>query len=573
MSRQPKENLLKRVSRSLAAVTDGIVDTFSPAAGIRRKAIRRGDEFLARRHQIRMQSIEFKEDDPSFGNSGGYESAERGRLDATWIYGNTHPDSALEEGLLEMRAKSNSAYKNHELFAGHVLRRVARVAGTGIMTAPQIKPVDGKISKEQSDVWNPILRDAFERWSHKAGGPQLPLYMIQRMIVRHIEKDGTAFVQFGDVKQSDPRIPITLRLKVIHPRRVETPAKYAMDPNVRHGIRTNSDGDVLGYYVRVSHPDDNKQFTLEHDFVPAFFDNGLPRMVQICELDEADQRIGYPHGQVGLRRFKNIDEYGVAEIERNIVASCMTGVATGGTSDPADIAARAASGTDSRGRLIEEIAPLQFRYEPDVENVQFSNPQGPQGTYAPFVEHEAKLAAAGLGTSYEMMSGIWGGVSYSGGKLIWIDEQGPIDCFQLDIIELLLIPLWQNFINRCATTGIIDVSTSSFRREPHIYERVKFIPQKRMSIDPARERAAAQADIGAGITVHADDVEQLNGRPAEDVYEDIKNNLVQLEAIGITLDMLRPNGGGTPLGGTNPTAAEGGAGRKKREAAGSGAGT
>lgn len=565
MSRVPKPSLMSRIRATLSSVVDGYYDISDPKEAFRRRNARMSAEFMTRRHQVRMQSIEFKDDDR--GGGSGYESAERGRLDATWLYGNRHPDSALEEGLDEMRAKANSAYKNHELFAGHVIRRVQRVAGTGIMIAPQIKPVPGRITDDQATEWNTVLRDVCERWSHKAGGPQLPLYMIQRMVVRHVEKDGTAFVQFGDVEHNDPRIPITLRLKVIHPQRVDTPDEFAMDPNVRKGIRTNSDGEVLGYYVRVAHPEDVKDFRMNYEYVPAFFDNGLPRMVQVCELDEADQRIGYPHGQVGLRRFKNIDEYGVAEMERNIVASCVAGFAVGSASDPADMAAANTVGYDGAGRAIEDIAPLRFDYVPNADDIKFSNPTGPTGTYAAFVEHEARLAACGLGTSLEMMSGDWRDLSYQAGKLIWIDEQGPIDSSQLDLIELLLIPLWQNFVNRCATSGVIDVSMSSFRREPHIYERVKFVPPKRPSIDPARERSAAHADIAAGIIVHGDEVEQMNGRPKEDVYTDIAANNKQLEPLGIDIRTLGAKGG-TPLGGTNETAAAGGKGRNKREQVG-----
>lgn len=568
MSRAPKPSLMSRVRSKLTSIVDGYYDIRDPKEAFRRSQARIGAEIMARRHQVKMQSSEFKEDSGGGGSwaPGGYESAERGRLDATWIYGNRHPDSALEESLEEQRDKANSAYKNHELFAGHVIRRVQRVAGTGIMIAPQIQKASGKITDDQAKEWNTELRDVCERWSHKAGGPQLPLYMIQRMVVRHIEKDGTAFVQFGDVAQNDPRIPINLRVKVIHPRRVETPPDYAMNPNVRNGVRTNSDGEVLGYYVRVAHPDDNKNFTMDYEYVPAFFDNGLPRMVQICELDEADQRIGYPHGQVGLRRFKNIDEYGVAEMERNIVASCVAGFAVGGE-DPTGTASAMSGGTDSRGNLIQDIGPLRFDYLPNVDDVKFSNPNGPTGTYAPFVEHEARLAACGLGTSYEMMSGDWRDLSYQAGKLIWIDEQGPIDSAQLDVIELFLIPLWQNFINRCVIAGVIEVSLGSYRREPHIYERVKFIPQKRMSIDPARERSAIREDIAAGLIVHGDEVEQVNGRPREEVYVDIARNNEELKPTGISIQSLGAKGG-TPLGGTNETAAEGGAGRNKREKVG-----
>jgi lambda family phage portal protein len=564
MSRH-QDSWLKRFGRSLTSAADEFVGFFSPAAGERRRQVRRGRQYLERRHQLRMQDIEHK---GTFSGGAGFGSAEFGMDAHTWLKSRLSPDSALEWALDEMRARSNSAYKNYELFAGHVERRVNRVAGTGIMLAPQIVPVAGKISDDQAKEWNKQLRENFERWAHKAGGATKPLYMIQRMAERHVEKDGVAFVQFGDVEQNDPRIPVTLRLKVVHPRRVETPPEFAADPAVRLGVRRNlKTEDVKGYYVRTAHPEDGKDFSMDYDYVPAFFDNGLPRMVQIGEIREADQTIGYPQGQVALRRLKNAEEYEEAELERNIIAACYAGFGIGGDGDLAAMASAASSSTDASGRLIQELSPGRFVYVPNVEDFVFSTPPGPQGTYQSYVEHQGRMAAAGLGTSLEMMSGDWGGVSYSGGKLIWVDEQSPIDVGQLHLIELLLIPMWQHFVNRCVTGGIIDVLQSTYRAMPWIFERVKFVPPKRMSIDPARERSAARDDIAAGITVHSDEVEQMNGRPAEDVYEDIKRNNEQLTEIGLSLESLRAKGG-TPLGGTNDETAEGSDGERKRREVG-----
>jgi lambda family phage portal protein len=563
-SEQPSR--FKRFTGALSRISDELFMAVAPGVGLKRSGDRRAAEVKDYFHQRKMARLSASDGDGLWGGHG-FNSAQTGRDAHTWLTSKLSPDAALELSLDLQRERSNSAYKNYPLFAGHIERRVMRVAGTGIMTAPQIVPVSGKITDDQAGEWNRVLREGFERQSHKMGGSRMPYYVIQRIAERHVEKDGVAFVQWGDVEQTDPRIPTSLRVKLIHPRRVETPPEFAADPNVRLGIRTNDDGDVLGYYVRTAIPGDNKRFEYKHDFVPAFFANGCQRMTHIGEPREAEQMMGYPQGQVSLSRFKNAEEYDEAELERNIVASCYTAFVHG-SGDPAD-AAMGASSADNRGNRIQEMSPGRVEYlGGDQDGVTLSSPPGPQGTFDPYMKHQGRMAAAGCATSLEMMSGDWGGVSYSGGKLIWVDEQGPIDCGQLDLIEQLLIPTWQNYVNRAITAGLIEVSQASYKAMPWIYERCKFVPPKRMSIDPARERASALADIQAGITVHSDEVEQANGRPAEDVYDDIERNRKMREDKGIPLDM--PVTGGTKSGGTNPAAAEGGAGRQKREQVGSG---
>lgn len=552
----------------LGRVVDAAVFAISPDAGNRRINARNAREVADRFHNRRVRRLSAMDDDDESDRGmggGGFRSAAHERNDGTWLTSGLSPDAALDLDLPKMRMRSNAAYKNYEIIASHVERKVRRVAGAGIMVAPQIKPVDGKISKEQSEVWNPILRDTYERWARKAGGRRVPIHMILRMVARHIEKDGAAYVQFGDVKQRDARLPITLRVKVIHPRRVETPPEFAGDPLVRGGIRFDEDGDEIGYYVRTAHPGDNKKFEYKHEYVEAYADNGLARMVHIFEQREADQSEGYPQLQVSLRRCKNAEEYEEAEIERNIIASCHVGVQTSALSGE-DAALGAAHGTDSRGRLLQDMSPGRMDYQIEGDDIKFNTPPGPQGTYAPFVEHQNRMASAGLGTSYEMATGDWRGLTYSGGKLIWNDEQPAIDCFQLDLIELLLIPLHENFINRCVTQGVIEVSQAHYREAPHEYERCKFIPPKRIPLDPARERRAAHADIEAGITLHSDEVEQMNGRPADDVYADYQSNFEKRKKFGVPLHM--PQLGGTQPGDDNPATEEGSPGREKREAVG-----
>lgn len=557
----------QRFLGAVSRVTDEVVMAVSPRAGNQRLGDRRAKEVKEHFHYRKMARLSADDHDRIWSGSG-FNSAQTGRDAHTWLTSRLSPDAALELSIDIQRERSNSAYKNYPLFAGHVERRVMRVAGTGIMTAPQIVPVPGKITDDQSSEWNRVLREGFERFAHKAGGSRMPLYVIQRIAVRHVEKDGVAFVQWGDVQQADPRIPVSLRVKLIHPRRVETPPEFAADPNVRLGIRFNDDDDVLGYYVRTVIPGDNKRFEYKHEFVPAFFANGMPRMTHIGEPREAEQLMGYPQGQVSLSRFKNAEEYDEAELERNIVASCYTAFVHG-SGDPADAAMGASSSTDNRGNRVQEMSPGRVEYLGEAsDGVTLASPPGPQAAFDPYMEHQGRMAAAGCVTSLEMMSGDWGGVTYSGGKLIWVDEQGPIDCGQLDLIEQLLIPTWQNYVNRAVTAGLIEVSQASYRAMPWIYERCKFVPPKRPSIDPARERASALADVQAGITVHSDEVEQANGRPAEDVYDDIERNRKMRVEKGIPLDM--PITGGTKPGQTNPTAAEGGSGRQKREQVGAG---
>ena len=548
----------RAVAGALATAVDGAVAVVSPERAVKRKALRNMSHFLERRHEIRMTRLESGESLSSWGTStsgaGGFGSAEKTRDSHSWLTSLLSPDAALEHDLEEMRSRANSAYKNYELARAHVERRVQRVVGCGITIRPAIRPVEGLINKSQARALNRQVGDSLERALPRIGHHGEPFHVIQRMVERHWEKDGEAFILFGD--KPDRLSPITLKIEVIHPRRVETPPHQRANPLVRMGKVYNKRGDVIGFYVRSKHPGDNKDFEIKHEFIPATFKNGLPRMLHLYDKLEAGQSRGYPHLQVSLKRFKNTEEYEDADLERNIIAGSHAAFVTT-EADPATLAELyGVDRNEVTGHRHEDIEPGMIKYLSSLEKIDFNNPPGPQQAFVPYVEHQGRMAAAGVGSSYEMMSGNWKGLSYSAAKAIWNDEQIPVDCRRKDISMMLLVPVHQHAVTRMVMSerGLVGVDTAAFRSEPWHYWRMRAIPPKRYSLDPQREGAADERDVAAGFEVGGDIVEQRTGEAAEVAYQAYAEDAALREEFGVP--MPQPKNSGTQLGDDNPESSE-----------------
>jgi len=529
------------ISNSLEA-TIGII---SPARALHRQHLIKLSEYLDKRHENRMSRLESGESLSSVhaSGSGGFNSA-RNTPDAhSWLTSRLSIDAALEYDLEEMRFRSDSAYKNYELARAHVERRTQRVVGCGIGIRPAVRKLKGVLTKSQAKAINRQLNEHLERILPRIGHHGEPFHVIQRLVQRHWEKDGEAFVLFGD--KPDAMSPITLKIEVIHPQRVMTPPNQSTNPLVRMGVVYNRRGDVVGYFVRSVHPGDNKIFVEKFDFIPSKFQNGLPRMLHLYDKLEAGQSRGYPHLQVALRRLKNSEEYEDAEMERNLVAACHAAFVTTEAS-PDQLAELYGTESDAvTGRRYEDIEPAMIKYLSPLEKVEFNNPPGPQGNFVPYIEHQGRMAASGVGSSYEMMSGNWKGLSYSAAKAIWNDEQIPIDCRRKDLISSLLVPTYQHVVTRCVTgLDLVGIDPVFYRSEPWHFWRARFVAPKKYLLDPQREGAADERDVANVFAVASDIVEQGTG-------EDRKDRASR----GIANPEPRMSGG-TKLGDENPEAAD-----------------
>lgn len=509
---------------------DGTVAAFSPERANRRAAARLRAEYAGNlRDQWKRRA--------QLSANGGFASAESSRDAHSWLTSKLSPNSAMEESREEMLERADSAYKNYELGANHVEGRVIRVAGCGTQLDPAIEAVDG-ITQAQADDWNLTLRRGWDRQAKRIGKRNQPLWKIQQVLQRHDERHGEWFVLVGD--KYDPLCPTTLKIEVIHPKRVETPPSKSGDKNCRMGVQLNDAGEVAGYWIRDSHPGDTMEVGESHQFYPAYLPNGLPRVIHHFDEYEAGQVRGYPRMQVGLRRLKNAEEYGDAELERNYIAACHAAFVR---TDIGLEDATAGDVTDADGRRIRQFEPGMVNYLGLADDITFSDPSGPPTSFSEFMGHQDRRFATGAGSSYEVVTNDLRGHSYSTVRVLWNIEESTVAVEHKDHADTLEA-IYQHFVTRMVTRGLIEIDQISYRSEPWLYWPVRMIAPPKASIDPAREDRNELNLIEAGIRPASDLVERKNGMPADKVYARVQRDRAERRERGLEEHM--PNMGRDP---------------------------
>lgn len=542
------------VSERLGTFVDNCIYAVNPQLGNARWAARQrreiAEQVVERRNKRFLLSAD--RDDRDIRTGGGFQSASRSADQANWMTSRLSPDSSLELDREEMILRADSARKNYELGTAHVEGRRIRVVGCGFTIDPDIDFEEVEQSEETVDKWNATLRKNWERTACRLGKRGEEFWELQQLCQEYWERRGEWFMLVGD--RYDALAPTTLKAEVIHPDRVSTPPSDASVKNrqdapwigqqhVRMGVQLNEDGDPVGYYVRDTHPGDDKLLKETWTYYPTVYPNGLPRMIHHFHRIDEGQHRGFPRYQVGTKRLKNSEDYDEAERDRNYVGACLAAIVRSDL--PADdVMASTGVVTQSDGRRERDINPGMIHYVGEADGVETTNPGGAPQSFEKYMEYEGRMFAAGAGSPYEMLTGNWQNLAYNAARIIWNLDEAAVDVLQKGHVKTMLA-VYAHYVTRMVVTGRVEIDQVEYRAAPWMYWAGRPIPPARASIDPSREDRNEMVLIEGGIKPHSDMVERKTGQPASTIYRRIYQcfKLMKLWNINTTMPNMGRDGG------------------------------
>lgn len=162
------------------------------------------------------------------------------------------------------------------------------------------------------------------------------------------------------------------------------------------------------------------------------------------------------------------------------------------------------------------LEPGAMRILPPQADVSFSQPG--QGLSQPgeFIKGQFREIAAGMGLTYEQLTGDMSGTNYSSARVAMLEFRRRCEMLQRTVIEAqLLRPLWRRWIEARALTGEIPADAQSMAD----YLSVKFVPPGWQWVDPLKETNADIAAINAGLKSRTEVVAE-RGRALDELDEE-----------------------------------------------------
>lgn len=456
---------------------DNAIEMLSPSWGEKRKHAR-----FVSDHRSQLRSHASKRIEARMQRA--FDAADNGRLRGhRWMASKLSVNSILDGELGDMVARCKEQYRNNSIAASAIDGRVDNVVGKGYTFQSRIQPFDGLISREEARQWNQRIEQKHNVWKRAVRKASK-----QREACRCYGIYGEFFVLMWDDPTSEA--PVPLNISVISPERVETPPDKVGRKNIRLGVEFDRNGSPVAYYVRRSEPHDYHEVDYTYDRVPA------SRMCHVFRKMFPSQVRGVPWLSPVLAPLKDIGDF----METHLIneqASALT-MAFIKTPDPMAKALGAAAEVTASGDRIEEMYPAAVEYIGQDDEIVFTDPNRPGGTFAPYIEFRTRQVAAGLRYPYEILAKHFQN-NYSGGRLALIDGRITFGIWQQEEIEGCWDRVDDRFVYELIALGEVDIDPDQYQDNPELYNLHTEIPNGVPWVDPNKETNAELDGIAGGI--------------------------------------------------------------------------
>lgn len=407
-------------------------------------------------------------------NLRAYEAGEVTRFNDGWvpIDGDTENADKTQRDLVKARARY---LENNSDIAGAAVGGIVRnVVGTGIK--PQARTGDERLNKEIESLWREWTRPENCDITGQQTFEEMQAMLLRRKIV-----DGEILVK----KVINRRGRFPLKLQVIKSDLLSQYLLRAPKTNnvIRSGIELDDHLRPLAYWIDKKTPDG---YT-EYDPTRVRADE----IIHLWTRSQPDQIRGMSDLTPIIKRLKDTQDYLDAETVAAKIAACFSVFITTQTGAPGMVG-RIGNTKDPEKKQIQSIRPGMIKYLAPGESVTTANPSRGIASAKDYVSIQERLAGAGLGLSYELMSRDFNSSSFSAARQGMLEDRKTFEPIQQFLSAHLCTPIYREWLDTCVLAGVLDIPDYFANREA--YQAVEWVTPGWSWIDPQKE---VNADISA----------------------------------------------------------------------------
>ncbi|MBU1234256.1 MAG: phage portal protein [Proteobacteria bacterium] len=400
--------------------------------------------------------------------------------------GNASSISSLRKRARTLERNDPSAKKGIDSY-------VSNLVGTDI--SPLWDSID---NEEQRDEIQELWDDSQQEADYYGVSD---FYGTQEIICRSMVRDGEGLGRFHHV-HPDAGLLVPLQVQVIEGDHLD--AGYNdISPEgneIRYGIEWKG-GRRYKYWLYRDHP--GEMFLTGTDLTRV----GVPAgdVSHVFRPLRAGQARGISWLSPILVMLHDINQYNDFEIQRKKAASLFGGfiykdnqIDHNRTRNPV-VGGKETSFTS--GTQTVKVGGATFPILTGNDRISFSQPGDVGNNYLAFMKTEFRLIAAGLGITYEQLTGDLEGVNYTSLRAGLIEFRRLCETI---ILRTLVFQYCRPYINRWIPAAILNgslktVSISEYLQNKRKFHRVSWHPHGWDFVDPVKDRIAEKMDIRNGI--------------------------------------------------------------------------
>ncbi|MGE0410027.1 MAG: phage portal protein, partial [Amphiplicatus sp.] len=384
------------------------------------------------------------------------------RLTSDWIAPGTSADSEIFGSLRILRNRSRAILRDYDFARAGARALVNNVVGRGVRLQMQVKMLRGE-GKLATDI-NDAIETAFWDWG-RAGNcdvtGRLSWADVQALAFRRIFEDGEILLRRINTERfGDSRYPFALEVIEADMLADDHNGEW-QGREIRMGVEVDRWGRPAAYWLHPRHPGDY-QFRGRVDQtrlvrIPA------AEIKHIFVVDRPGQTRGVPWLAATIKRVRNTQGYEEAEVIAARVQACNMGFVI---SPEGDYAADDENPEDANLPTLNMEPGVLERLGPG-EEITFNNPTRPAGNYEPFMRSQGRGFAAGIGVTYEELSGDYSQSNYASSRLGRSNTQDGHRVVQSWLIGQLHEGVFGQWLVEAVAGGARDLA--DFRAAPARY--------------------------------------------------------------------------------------------------------
>jgi len=434
-----------------------------------------------------------------------YRAAQAGDRGSSWrpSRGDADASSARRDRLAaiarDMVRNTPFAVRAQQVISGNVV-------GDGIIPKPT-----GGTKAARAEALR-LIEAHFDTTAIDADGRNT-LYGLQRLAMNTVIDAGEVLIRRRRRQRSDG-YPLPFQLQVLEPDFLDRMASGPL-PNghlIREGIEYDAIGRRVAYHLLAEHPGARGWARLRGETrrVPA------SEILHLYRQDRPGQMRGVSWFAPVALTLQDLDDHQDAQLMRQKIAACFAAFRVRPDDEPTK------DGVDPAG--LGSIAPGRIQTMGPGEDIRFSAPPGVEA-YDEFTRTVLRSAAAGMGITYEALSGDLSRVNFSSARMGRLEMDRNVSGWQWH----LLIPQF------CQPLGawFSEAWMMSSARAGQV--RLEWTPPARVLIDPAREIAAQRDKVRAGFASRQASIRELGFDP-ERVIQEQAEDAAEADARGLVFD-------------------------------------
>lgn len=445
-----------------------------------------------------------------------YEAASNGRRTSGWNRSGADPNAVVGQAAANLRTASRDLMRN-DSYGESILNTITSyTVGWGIIGSPL-------------KTWGTAQQRARAKliWDQWANSTQCDVegrhnfYGLQKLALRSAAEGGEVLVR-RRIRRPEDGLVIPMQLQLIEGEYLDSSKDRLLNEVGRRqvqGVEFDAIGRRIAYWLFRDHPGSSVNRGLASDRIPA------EEVQHIYKTLRPGQTRGIPWAANVLLRLKDFDDYEDATLMKQKIAACLAVITTDVDGSGPALGREGDTPTDGSLQLDYLEPGIIANIAPGRTITTVSPPtNADHETYSKTV---LRGVAAGLGITYEDLTGDYSNVNFSSARLARIRMWANIlDWRWHMMIPQFCEPVWRWAMQLAAITDdVIQPDTPSSWTAPPL-----------PMIEPDKEGLAYMRNIRAGIT-SLSEAQQERGWDPEELLNEIEKDLKALDSRGILLDV------------------------------------